>query len=122
MTKPKAGVWHKEMYLERIAHLEQKYVKDCNIWLKSEQALTDRITQLEKERDKAEGILNCATHTFKHKLKTCCVEAEILQLEEQLKTAREQIDIMHKGGMACCPVCKTLVKLRERHLCYQEVK
>jgi len=81
MTKPKAGVWHKEMYLERIAHLEQKYVKDCNIWLKSEQAL---ITEL--------------------------------------RTAREQIDIMHKGGMACCPVCKTLVKLRERHLCYQEVK
>ena len=90
MTKPKAGVWHKEMYLERIAHLEQKYVKDCNIWLKSEQALTDRITQFEKERDKAESILNCATHTFKHKLKTCCVEAEILQLESQLKTAREE--------------------------------
>ena len=54
-------------------------------------------------------------------------EINILQeanekLKTELRIAREQIDIMHKGGMACCPVCKTLVKLRERHLCYQEVK
>jgi hypothetical protein len=43
-----------------------------------------------KEIDRLEGTLNCATHTFSHKLKTCCVEAEILQLEEQLKDAKEQ--------------------------------
>jgi len=43
----------------------------------------------ERQLNKAERILNCATHHFTHRLKTCCVEAEILQLEEKLKTAKQ---------------------------------
>jgi len=68
-----------EQYKQENKRLKENKVYSCGNCLK-----------LEKERDKAEAILNCATHTFRHKLKTCCVEAEILQLEEELKTAQEK--------------------------------
>jgi esterase/lipase len=45
----------------------------------------------------------------------------IVQLEKELRTAREQIEIMHTGGMTACGKCKTLVKLKEKHVCYEKV-
>jgi len=65
----------------------------------------------ERQLNKAERILNCATHHFTHKLKTCCVEAEILQLEEKLKTAKqdgakaEQERILKRLDDADCQCC-----------------